>query len=134
MSLHYMLDTNICIYIAKNKPESVAYKFSTLKAGEVCMSIVTHGELLYGAQKSHSKQQTLLILNQLITLIEPLTFTANVAEYYAELRAKLEKKGRPIGNNDLWIAAHALSSGLALVTNNLQEFSRIPGLKTENWI
>lgn len=134
MHSKYMLDTNICIYIAKNKPTSVLKKFNSLSVGDVCMSIITYGELLYGAQTSSLKTQSLNILHRLTGLIEPIPMHNKAAKQYAELRVKLEKKGLPIGNNDLWIASHALAANVILVTNNQREFSRIPGLQVENWI
>ncbi len=134
MSLRYLLDTNICIYIAKQHPISVLEKFEKLTIGEVGMSTITYGELLHGAQKSQFKKKTTQILKELATLIIPLPIPTNAAEYYDTIRSSLESKGNIIGNNDLWIAAHALSLGAILVTNNVKEFARIPKLKIENWV
>jgi tRNA(fMet)-specific endonuclease VapC len=133
MSLHYLLDTNICIYITKQKPISVLRKFEQLTVGEVAMSTITYGELLYGAQKSHHPKQSLFLLEELTGLIPPMPISTEVAKQYGTVRAKLEKIGKPIGNNDLWIAAHALTLGSILVTNNVKEFSRVTHLKLENW-
>jgi len=133
MKLHYLLDTNICIYIAKQKPTSVFDRFAQLSVGEVGMSTISYGELLYGAEKSHHPKKTLRLLEELTSLIPPIPLSTDVGKYYGEIRSKLEKQGRIIGNNDLWIAAHALAAGFILVTNNVKEFSRVPDLKIENW-
>ncbi len=133
MSLRYLLDTNICIYIAKQKPLSVLQKFEQLAVGEVGMSAITYGELLYGAQKSNHPKKSLFILKELAGLIPPMPMATEVAKQYGNIRARLEKLGKPIGNNDLWIAAHALALGSIVVTNNVKEFSRVPHLKIENW-
>jgi tRNA(fMet)-specific endonuclease VapC len=134
MRLRYLLDTNICIYIAKKKPVTVMKKFEKLEVGEIAMSVVTYGELLYGANKSHSPEQAHTTLVELTTLIPALALNNEVAEHYGNIRATLEKIGKPIGNNDLWIASHARALAVILVTNNLKEFSRVPNLRTENWI
>src|SRR6266704_2721359 len=104
MEARFLLDTNICIYIRRKKPEEVLRRFRTLKHGEAVFSVITFGELIYGAEKS------------------------------AQRTAELERKGKMIGNNDLWIAAHAKAAGLTLVTNNEREFRRVRGLKVENWV
>jgi len=134
MGLRYLLDTNICIYIAKQKPMSVLKRFEKMEVGEAAMSLITYGELLYGAEKSHYPKKTRELLEELSTLISPLPLTMEVSQHYARIRAILEKQGKPIGNNDLWISSHALALDITLVTNNLKEFSRIPHLKVENWV
>ncbi len=133
MTLRYLLATNICIYIAKQKPIAVLKRFEKMEVGTVAMSTITYGELLYGAMKSHHPKKTREILKELSHLIPPLPLTTEVGEHYGHIRAILEKQGKPIGNNDLWISAHALTLGITLVTNNLKEFSRVPHLKAENW-
>jgi tRNA(fMet)-specific endonuclease VapC len=133
MSLSYLLDTNICIYIAKNKPVSVLERCRNISVGEIAMSTITYGELLYGCEKSQRKKESLKILKQLSAYIPSLALSANVGEEYGRIRALLEKKGQIIGNNDLWIAAHALALNVTLVTNNEKEFKRIPSLQIENW-
>jgi len=133
MSLRYMLDTNICIYIAKQKPINVLHRFEQVAIGDIGMSIITYGELLYGAKKSHHPQKTLEMLEELASLIPPLPMPVQAARCYGDIRSGLEKKGKPIGNNDLWIAAHALALDLIIVTNNMKEFSRVTHLKLENW-
>ncbi len=134
MGLRYLLDTNICIYIAKNKPIAVAQRFEKLERGEIAMSAITYGELLYGAEKSQYSKKSREILEKLTTLIPALPITLDVCEQYAIIRANLEKRGKPIGNNDLWICSHALALKVILVTNNLKEFNRVAHLKVENWI
>ena len=134
MSTIYLLDTNICIYIAKKHPANVLKKFETLNVGQVGMSLITLGELYYGAEKSQHKIKTLNILKQLTTLISALPLPMNTVDHYANIRASLEKQGKVIGNNDLWIAAHARADKLILVTNNTKEFKRVPLLNVENWV
>ncbi|HLF66122.1 MAG TPA: type II toxin-antitoxin system VapC family toxin [Gammaproteobacteria bacterium] len=134
MTLRYLLDTNICIYIAKQHPEKVLKKFNHLMVGEVGMSIITYGELHFGACKSQYTQKSLSILNELVNLIPILPMFIHVGDFYGKIRSTLETQGKPIGNNDLWIAAHALSLNITLVSNNLKEFSRVPTLKLENWV
>lgn len=134
MSLSYLLDTNICIYISKQKPQNVLNKFEKLAVGEAAISTITFGELFYGVQKSHHHKVNTENLTKLISLIPPLPIPTDAGKHYGIIRSKLEKKGQIIGNNDLWIAAHALALDLTLVTNNDKEFSRIPHLKIENWV
>lgn len=133
MPMRYLLDTNICIYIAKRRPPEVAGRFDSLHPGEVGMSIITYGELLLGAEKSQHPQPTKERLRRFVELVPVLSLPRESPHRYARIRADLERAGTPIGANDLWIAAHALASGLILVSNNLREFGRIPGLATENW-
>jgi tRNA(fMet)-specific endonuclease VapC len=128
-----MLDTNICIYIAKRRPAAVAEKFAGLAVGSVGMSLITYGELRLGAEKSAARSATLETLTRLSELIPVIAPDTAVGETYGALRAHLERAGTPIGNNDLWIVAHALRLDAILVSNNLREFRRIPGLKLENW-
>lgn len=134
LKLKYLLDTNICIYIAKEKPLTLMKKFEKLKAGEIGMSIITFGELLYGANKSHFPKKSHEKLMEVATLIPVLPLNEEVANHYGDIRATLEKQGKPIGNNDLWIAAHALALKVTVVTNNVREFNRVPGLQLENWV
>lgn len=130
----YLLDTNICIYISKQKPLSVMRKFTNMSVGSLVMSVITRGELLFGAQKSHSPQKAFAVLEELEKYIPCLPMSGEVGNCYGEIRHKLEKLGKPIGNNDLWIAAHAVAENLILVTNNETEFARIPELSVENWV
>jgi len=132
--LDFILDTNICIYIIKEKPPQAAVKFSSLKPGTVAMSMITHAELLFGANRSNQREKSHLILQELTSIIPVLPIEQPVAEHYADIRSDLTTKGLLIGNNDLWIAAHCRSIGITLVTNNLKEFSRVKGLKLDNWV
>ena len=132
-SLRYQLDTNICIYIAKQHPPAVAMRFAKLPPGSVGMSLITFGELRFGAEKSQHQARALETLDRLRELIPVLEMQDGVGEAYGRLREQLERAGTPIGNNDLWIAAHALHLGVTLVSNNTREFERVPELKLENW-
>lgn len=129
----YLLDTNICIYIIKKKPPAVLQRFERLKPGDVAMSLVTFGELEFGAHKSQQAERALAILQELREFIPVLAMEADVAVHYAQIRHALGSRGTPIGNNDLWIAAHARALGATLVSNNLREFARVDGLQLENW-
>jgi len=133
MEPRYLLDTNICIYIRQSRLEQVWRRFRKLRAGEAALSVITYGELLYGAAKSAHKTTALERLRELVQLLPALPLPETAAETYRTIRAELELKGEMIGNNDLWIAAHALASGLILVTNNEKEFRRVRGLKIQNW-
>lgn len=134
MSLRYLLDTNICIYIAKQKPKAVLKRFEQLEVGMVGMSAITYGELLYRVQKSNNAQKARDTIHQLCDFIPALPISLKVPEFYASIRADLEQKGKMIGNNDLWIAAHCLDLDIILVTNNDKEFSRVTALNIENWV
>jgi tRNA(fMet)-specific endonuclease VapC len=133
MEPRFLLDTNICIYIRQNKPEQVLRRFRRLQPGEAALSVITFGELLYGAAKSAQRTAALERLRELIRLLPALALPESAAEKYGTIRAELESKGEMIGNNDLWIAAHALAAKLTLVTNNEKEFRRVRGLKVQNW-
>jgi tRNA(fMet)-specific endonuclease VapC len=133
MEPRYLLDTNICIYIRQRRPEEVLRRFRKLRPGEAALSVITYGELLYGAAKSAQRAAALERLHELVRLLPALALPDGAGETYGTLRADLETKDEMIGNNDLWIAAHALASKLTLVTNNVREFQRVRGLKIENW-
>ena len=133
-TLRFLLDTNICIYIAKHRPPSVAQRFAKLPAGSVAMSLITFGELRYGAEKSRQRGEALATLESLQALIPVIVPDDAVGASYGAIRAQLERAGTPIGNNDLWIAAHALALGMTLVSNNTREFERVPKLKLANWV
>lgn len=133
MTLRYLLDTNICIYIAKKKPPEVLRHFSALKPGEVGMSVITYGELYAGITKSKFADTSLQKLEKLINIIPVQAMSLQTGQRYGEIRGLLEQSGTPIGNNDLWIASHALDLKIILVSNNLREFERVPDLELENW-
>jgi tRNA(fMet)-specific endonuclease VapC len=133
MKPRYMLDTNICIYIAKHQPPEVKTRFERLKPGQLVMSAITYGELHYGASKSSQRTRALEQIEELIRDIPVEDLTSETARAYGEIRAALERQGRLIGNNDLWIGAHAMAMDVTLATNNEREFKRIAGLSVENW-
>ncbi len=133
MKPRYMLDTNICIYIAKHQPPEVKARFARLKPGELIMSAITYGELYYGVSKSNQRARALAQLEELVQEIPVEHLDSAAAQAYGEIRATLEKQGRLIGNNDLWIGAHAMALDVTLATNNEREFKRIAGLSVENW-
>ena len=132
--MRYMLDTNICIYILKKKPESVLKRLLELKPSDVCMSSVTYSELVYGVEKSASVEKNRMALAILLAKIEIVSFDVYAANCYGKIRADLEKKGTPIGPLDTMIAAHALSLGCTIVTNNVREFSRVDQLCVADWV
>jgi tRNA(fMet)-specific endonuclease VapC len=133
MEPRYLLDTNICIYIRQQRPEEVLRRFRKLRPGEAAVSVVTYGELLYGAAKSTHRAAAIASLRELVHWLPALPLPEIAAEAYGAIRAELAAKGEMIGNNDLWIAAHAVATGLTLVTNNEKEFRRMRGLKMQNW-
>jgi tRNA(fMet)-specific endonuclease VapC len=129
----YLLDTDICIYIILDRPPQVLRRFQKLREGEAVISVITFGELLYGAAKSTKRIEALKTLEELKRILHVLPVNETVADTYGTIRADLESRGELIGNNDLWIAAHSLSARLTLVTNNEREFSRVKGLRIQNW-
>ena len=128
----YLLDSDTCIYLRRKRPAEVVRRFAALVPGEAVISVIAYGELRYGAAKQ-GMRRSLEALDEFVALIpvQPLPLLAAAA--YGELRATLERRGEMIGNNDLWIAAHALTAGLTIVTNNEREFRRVPSLRVENW-
>lgn len=134
MTVRYLLDTNICIYIAKHSPPAVRARFELHGADELAMSVVTLGELRFGAEKSSARERALSALTRLEAVIQVMPLGEAAAQHYGQIRADLQRKGLPIGNNDLWIAAHARAEGWILVTNNEREFVRVEGLQVENWV
>ncbi len=131
--MKYMLDTNICIYVIKEKPESVIRKFLKNNPEEMCISSITYAELLYGVEKSKAIQKNRIALSLFLSPIKILEFNDYAAQEYGQIRADLEQKGMPIGSMDMLIAGHAKAEDLILVTNNTKEFQRVAGLKLENW-
>lgn len=131
--IKYMLDTNIAIYVIKNKPIQVLDQFNH-HADQMCLSMITVSELLHGAEKSQFPKKTLRQVEDFISRLAVLDYDYAAASQYGDIRANLERKGMPIGLNDLHIAAHARSRGLVLVSNNLREFERVEGLRLENWV
>lgn len=132
MTPRYLLDTNIRIAYKKRKP-GVPERVGKLPQGEAVMSLITWGELVHGAEKSQHQAQSFAILERIRQIIPVLGMEEKVGNHYGAIKRALEKTGRPIGPNDLWIAAHALAHDLKLVTNNTGEFSRVEGLDLEDW-
>ncbi len=131
--MRYMLDTNICIYVIKHKPEMVFQELQKHDPSEICISSVTYAELVHGVEKSSAVEKNRLALSMLLARIEILNFDVEAANSYGKIRADLEKRGTPIGPLDMMIAGHAQSLGYTVVTNNVKEFARVEGLNIENW-
>ena len=131
--LKYMLDTNIVIYTIKNRPVRVREVFKR-RSGQMAISAVTLGELIYGAERSSQPERNLDDIEGMIARLEVLPFDELAAVHFGQLRAELARAGTPIGPYDQMIASHARASGLVLVTNNIDEFKRVPGLRFENWV
>ena len=129
----YMLDTDTCSYIMKRSNETVITRLRAVAVADVCMSVITKSELLYGVEVSPRREQDATALGAFLPHVEVLEFPEDAAPHYAQIRADLKKRGQMIGANDLFIAAHARSLGLRLVTNNTAEFGRVKGLTLENW-
>lgn len=129
-----MLDTNICIYIIKRKPQKVLDHLLKYTPGEVAVSSITAAELQYGVEKSSMPDKNRLALSKFLHAFVIVPFDEKATQEYGKIRASLESKGTPIGPNDMLIAASAQSLGCVLVTNNLKEFARVPTLRIENWV
>lgn len=131
--LRYMLDTDTCIYVIKNRPTGMHERFNR-HSGELCLSTVTLGELVFGAENSTRPDDNLAVVESFIARLRVLDFDQVAARHFGEIRAVLKRRGRPIGSFDQMIAAHARSAGLTLVSNNTREFERVDGLLLENWV
>ena len=131
--IKFMLDTNICIFTIKNKPQNVRDAFNR-HDGQLCISAVTLMELIYGAEKSSSPEKNLAVIEGLAARLEVLPFDNEAAAHTGMIRSELAKAGTPIGPYDYMIAGHARSRGLIVVTNNLREFARVSGLRVEDWV
>lgn len=129
----YMLDTNICIYAMKKKPEKVLQRLKSELDNEVCISSITLAELEYGMKHSSNPAKNEQALLRFLVPFSVLPFGAAAASEYGEIRAYLQSQGTPIGPLDMLIAGHARAEKLILVTNNVREFERVPGLEIENW-
>ena len=132
--MRYLLDTNTCIYVIKRSPPQVYKRLRKLRIGEVGISAITFCELQYGVTNSSKPEDNQLALTEFLAPLEVLDFPSAAAVTFGEIRSRLKRAGTPIGSYDLLIAAHALEQGLTLVTNNLKEFKRVPGLELENWM
>jgi tRNA(fMet)-specific endonuclease VapC len=131
--MKFMLDTNTCIYVIKQKPPHVIDRFKRTEISQIGISSITLSELIYGISKSSQPEQNRMALTQFIAPLEILPYDDEAAQCYGDLRVHLEKQGTPIGALDMLIAAHALSVACTLVTNNEKEFIRVPELKIVNW-
>ena len=135
MQTQYLLDTNICIYIIKHQPEIVRQHFEQhLPNRNILISVITLGELRFGAEKSQRKEKALKVIDELTSMIQVVELDEQVADHYAQIRQDLASKGQIIGSNDLWLAAHARANDWIMVTNNEKEFVRVDGLRVENWV
>jgi tRNA(fMet)-specific endonuclease VapC len=131
--LKYLLDTNIVIYVLKRRPKEVLDVFNA-NASRMAISSITLSELMYGAEKSLNTDKNLEAVEEFVSHLEVLPYDAKASQHYGQIKAALEKKGQIIGENDIHIAAHAISHGLILVSNNVREFKRVPNLALENWV
>lgn len=129
----YMLDTDICSYVMKRSSAAVVERLRSVPVEEVCMSVVTRAELRYGARISPRSAQDTKALDAFLRYVQAVDLDEAAADHYADIRADLKERGAMIGANDLFIAAHARSLGLTLVTNNRREFERVRGLGIESW-
>ena len=134
MAPRFLLDTNTFIYVRRRRPPHVMARFDKLRVGEAALSVITYGELIFGAEKSVDRTKQVAELDGLTALIPVLPLPPDAARIYGTIRATLQEKGEMIGSNDFWIAAHAMAVDLTLVTNNEREFRRVRGLKIENWM
>ena len=132
--MKYLLDTNICIALIRQRPAGLLQRLTALEPGEVGLSSITLAELIYGAAKSSQTEQNLAALEQFLLPLELVNFDESAATVYGQIRAGLEREGKIIGSMDMLIAAHALSLNTILVTNNTKEFGRVSGLLLEDWI
>ena len=129
--MRYLLDSNICVYLSKRSHPGLRAKLARIPVAEAGISVVTYGELVYGAFKSERRKENLHTIGEFIEAFQPLPVEAG--QVYGRIKENLRAKGQSIGENDLWIASHALAEDYILVTNNTREFKRIKGLKIENW-
>ncbi|BBA70903.1 type II toxin-antitoxin system tRNA(fMet)-specific endonuclease VapC [Geobacter sulfurreducens] len=128
-----LLDTNICIYIIKKQPVAVLNRFLEYQVGDIGISSITLAELRYGVAKSTRREKNAKALDEFIIPLEVISYDESAAHVYGDIRAALEKAGTPIGSMDMLIAAHAVSLGIPLITNNTREFLRVPSLKVIDW-
>ena len=133
MSL-YMLDTDTCAFVLRKSSPGLLTRIQAIPLEQQCMSVVTFAELLYGVQLSTKKKANREAVDAVARHLQVLQWTPDAAEYYADIRVELRKKGQQLGANDLMIAAHARSLGAVIVTNNLKDFGRVKGLKVQNWL
>ena len=131
--LRYMLDTDTCSYIMKRSNQAVLKRLQKVPVSDICISVITKSELLFGIELSPRRRQDEAALDAFLRYVEVLDFPDEASAHYAKIRAELKTRGTMIGANDLFIAAHARSLGLTLITNNKREFGRVRNLPIENW-
>jgi tRNA(fMet)-specific endonuclease VapC len=129
----YMLDTDTCSYVMRRSNLAVLKRLQEVRVSDVCISVITKSELLFGVELSPRRQQDETALKAFLAYVEVLDFPDEAAQHYAKIRAELKRRGLMIGANDLFIAAHARSLALTLVTNNTHEFARVQDLVLDNW-
>jgi tRNA(fMet)-specific endonuclease VapC len=134
VSVRFLLDTNICIYIRRRRPPQVTARFQKLRPGEAGLSVITYGELAFGCERGPSPVEARKSMEELVQQIPVVPLPAHAGRIYGEVRDILSRRGELIGSNDLWIAAHAIAAEFILVTNNEKEFRRVPKLRIENWV
>lgn len=134
MSARYALDTDTCIHVLNGRQPALVAKIDRIRPGRIVVCPIVIGELRYGMARSSRPADAAARLEALLCVVRPVALDDATAAHYGAIRADLEGKGKTIGNNDLWIAAHARAAGLVLVTHNGREFARVPGLKLEDWI
>lgn len=130
----FMLDTDIASYIIKKRDPAIQARLVKVPVNDVCISVITKAELLYGVARSSSRRVNRLAVDEFLAFVRVLSWDDEAAEHYAEIRAALDDAGTPIGNLDMMIAAHARSCRVAMVTNNERHFRRVPGLRVDNWL
>lgn len=132
--MQVLLDTNICIYMIKNKPPEVRKHFERFAPGDIAISAITVAELQYGVEKSAAREKNALALEAFLLPLEIAPFDTGAALVYGNIRAELERQGKPIGGMDMLIAAQAVAQNFTLITHNLKEFERVPTLRCETWV
>ncbi len=131
--IRYMLDTDICSYIIKERPLLVLERFKQVKMEQICISVITYAELIYGVENSSSKKVNRAVIDDFSRYLDIINWDKKAAEHYGNIRACLQSKGTIIGAMDMMIAAHSRSKNMTLVTNNDKHFKRVPKLRVENW-
>ncbi len=132
--IRYMLDTDICSYVIRERPLEVFEKFKKVEVNQLCISVVTYAELIYGVEHSSSRKINRPIIDDFVRHLDIITWDEDAAEHYGKMRAFLRAEGNIIGSMDMMIAAHARSQNMILITNNDKHFKRVPKLRLENWV
>ncbi len=132
--IRYMLDTDICSYVIRERPLEVFEKFKKVEVNQLCISVVTYAELIYGVEHSSSRKINRPIIDDFVRHLDIITWDEDAAEHYGKIRAFLRAEGNIIGSMDVMIAAHARSQNMILITNNDKHFKRVPKLRVENWV